>query len=522
MTGRSRDGFPAHAPDAGPAAGASAPAAAVARSAVRLARARYVLPHAEAALLDDGAVAWAGGRVLGVGSYAELRAAHADAACWSFPDHLILPGLINAHDHGRGLGTLQMGVSDGPLELWLSGLFTLRAIDPYLAALYDGIQLLASGVTTTTHQHNPCDWRNLEQELIDTARGYADAGIRACIGLPLMDQNTLSYVGATAFLERLPVGLAEEVRQSGLAAPLPEPSALIAIGHRLRERWRGDARHWLCWGPVGPQWCSDRLLAAVTEACRGEPVHIHVAETRTQAAFGQRFYGTTPVGHLDRIGFLAGNVTCAHGVWLREGDIGLLAARSAKVAHNPSSNLRLRSGIAPVLDLLDGGVTTGIGLDGQTLGDDQDMWTEMRLARGLAVTPGIAGRSLTARALIAMATTAGAAIVMGPGARLGAIVPDAAADFAAVRLDRVRGPYLDPRTDLIDAVVGRAKPADVDTVVVAGEMQVGAGRPMRIARADVEARLRDSLAVPKSGHQEGRERLSAALAVHLARLYGGW
>jgi cytosine/adenosine deaminase-related metal-dependent hydrolase len=489
---------------------------------VRLARARYVLPSAEAELLDDGAVAWAGGRVLGVGRYAQVRAVHSEAECWDFPDHLILPGLINAHDHGRGLGTLQMGISDRPLELWLPGLFTLRALDPYLAALYDGIQLLAGGVTTTTHQHNPRDWRNLEEELVDTARGYSDAGIRACIGVPLLDQNTLSYVGSNAFLERLPLKLADEVRQSGLGAPLPDARELIAVGLSLRERWQGDERKWLCWGPVGPQWCSDRLLAEVMEVCRGEPIHIHVVETRTQAEFGQKHYGTTPICHLDRIGFLGNNVACAHGVWVSENDIALIAARGAKVAHNPSSNLRLHSGIAPVLKLRDFGVTTGIGLDGQALGDDQDMWSEMRLARGLAFAPGIPGRSLPSRVLLEMATRAGAAIVMGPGRRLGAIAPGAAADFAAIRLDRVRGPYLDPRTDLIDAVVGRAKPIDVDTVVVSGETSVHAGRPTYVVRADVEAQLRDSLSAPKSDFEQSQEHLSAAVAAHLAELYSGW
>jgi cytosine/adenosine deaminase-related metal-dependent hydrolase len=489
---------------------------------VRLARARYVLPSASSELFEDGALAWADGKVLDVGRYDDVRTIHPEAECWSFPDHLILPGLINAHDHGRGLGTLQMGVSDGPLEVWLSGLFALRTLDPYLAALYDGVQLLASGITTTTHQHNPRDWRNLERELIETARGYSDAGIRACIGVPLMDQNTLSYIGSNAFLRRLPAALAAEVRQSELAAPLPDPHELIAVGLSLRERWQGDDRQWLCWGPVGPQWCSDRLLAAIREVCRKEPIHIHMAETRTQVAFGRKRYGTTLVYHLDRIGFLASDVTCAHCVWVSDDDIGLLAARDVKVAHNPSSNLRLHSGIAPVLKLSDCGVTMGIGLDGHALNDDQDMWSEMRLARALAFAPGILGRSLPAREMLAMATTGGAAIVKAPGNYLGAIAPFGVADFAAVRLDRVRGPYLDLRTDLIDTLLGRAKPIDVDTVVVSGEFSVRAGEPTRVARADIETRLRDLLLAPKSRAQEEREQLSTALIDYIVQLYRNW
>lgn len=488
----------------------------------RLLRARHVLAAADATIIDDGAVAWAGSRVLAVGTYERLRADHPEAECWSFADHLVLPGLVNAHDHGRGLGTLPMGVADDVLEIWIGGLFALRPLDPYLAALYDGINLLASGVTTTTHQHNPTNWRNLEFELVETARGYADAGIRACIGLPLMDQNTLSYIGNEAFLARLPATLAAEVRATGLAAPLPDRRDLLAVGAALKERWRGDERHWLCYGPVGPQWCSDALLAAVSEASKDTPAHIHTVETRTQAAFGERYYGATPLAHLDRIGFLRDNVTCAHGVWVSDADVDLLAARGVKVAHNPSSNLRLRSGIAPVLRLRDAGVTVGLGLDGQALADDQDMWTEIRLARGLAFTPGPAGRALSSRMLIEMATTAGAAVVMGTSPPLGALAPGAAADFFALRLDRIRGPYLDARSDLLDAVVGRGKPADVDTVIVAGEARFRDGRPVGVDRGEVEARLAASLSEAKSPSQEARERVAAAVASHLRVLYGAW
>ena len=175
-----------------------------------------------------------------------------------------------------------------------------------------------------------------------------------------------------------------------------------------------------------------------------------------------------------------------------------------------------------MLRLREAGVTVGIGLDGQALADDQDMWAELRLARGLASTPSPAGEALSARALLAMATRAGAAVVMGAAPLLGTIAPGSAADFFALRLDRVRGPYLDARTDLLDAVLGRAKPTDVDTAVVAGEARLRDGRPVGLVRGDIEARLAASLAEPKSPAQETRERLAAALASHLRDVYADW
>lgn len=495
---------------------------AVTDAGVIVARSRHLLPSAGAGLIDDGAVAFSGGTVVAVGTHDDVARSHPGAETWSFGDHLILPGLVNAHDHGRGLGTLPMGVADQPLEVWIAGLFALRAVDPYLAALYDGLLQLASGVTTTTHQHNPLDWTALGHELDETARGYRDAGIRACIGVPLMDQNTLSYVGAEGFLKRLDPALAEEVSAAGLADPLPPYRDMIAAGQAVRASWQGDDDRWLCWGPVGPQWCSDALLAEVAEVAGSDPIHIHLVETRAQAEFGRRTYGDTPAAHLAAIGFLRSNVTGAHGVWLSDADIGLIAASGARVAHNASSNLRLRSGIAPVLKLRDAGVTVGIGLDGQTLGDDQDMWTEMRLVRGLAFTPGATGRALSARDILAMATTAGTAITGGPGPRRGVLEPGAAADFAAIRLGRVRGPYLDPRTDLVEAVLGRARPRDVDAVVVGGRKRIAAGKPTGADLAEVEARLAASLAPAKGDRQLHREALVSRLAGDLRALYADW
>jgi len=106
-----------------------------------------------------------------------------------------LPGLINAHDHGRGIGTLAMSVPDDALEVGLNGLFPMRPAGFYLSAPYDGLDLRRSGVTTTVHQHNPRDCRNIDEEPRESTRGYRDAGILATIGLPLINQNLLYYLG---------------------------------------------------------------------------------------------------------------------------------------------------------------------------------------------------------------------------------------------------------------------------------------------------------------------------------------
>lgn len=121
------------------------------------------------------------------------------------------------------------------------------------------------------------------------------------------------------------------------------------------------------------------------------------------------------VAHLADLGFLDVNVSCAHGVWLTDEDIQIMAEHRAMVRHNPSSNLRLRSGVCRMLDLMDAGVRVAIGLDGAALNDDQDMFVEMRLAKASALEPSVNERSLSPLQVLGMATLNAAEVVAGPG-----------------------------------------------------------------------------------------------------------
>jgi len=489
-------------------------------SVIKALRARYLLADAGADLILDGGVAWSGDKVLEVGPFSKIQSNWPDSQCISFSEHLVMPGLIDAHDHGRGIGTLQMGVLDASLEEWISGLFALRALDPYLAALYDGLKLLRSGVTTTTHQHNPCDWRNLKQELIDTARGYRDAGIRACIGLPLMDQNVLSYIGTENFLKRLPANLVFDLTVNTFGESMPPMHDVISVGHELTTEWQDNSWHWLSWGPVGPQWCSDKLLQTITNQAGTAPIHIHTVETRTQQHYGRKFYGKTPLVHLKDIGFLSDKVTCAHCVWLTDEDVSALVDSGAKVVHNPSSNLRLQSGIAPIMRLHDAKISIGIGLDGQAINDDQDMWLELRLARTLATSSDGSSRTLNIRDVFAMATKMGAEITRTPSR--GKLESGAAADLIAIKLNRIVRPYLDSRTDILEAIFGRTKPCDIDAVLVNGEFSVIGSKPVMADLNDIEDKLIDFLRHEKSTTQKTRENLASRVRPYLRALYAEW
>jgi cytosine/adenosine deaminase-related metal-dependent hydrolase len=489
-------------------------------SSKTLLRSSYLLPAADESLIEDGAVVWEGETILEAGEYVSVQSRYPNTKEIDCTGQIVLPGLVNAHDHGNGVGFLQLGIKDDPLELWVPRLFSVRPLDPYLAALYDGLLLLSSGVTTTMHQHEPRDWSSLENELLDTARGYRDAGIRASVSLPLVDRNYLAYIGNEEFIDRLPSDLAARARIAGLDAVPMDMKDLISIGEQLQKHWEKDNTIWLSWGPAGPQWCTDELLQVIQAAAGGAPIQIHVLETRYQQIYGERFYGCSPIVHLNELGFLGPNVSCAHGVWLTDEDIEILASSGTMLAHCPSSNLRFRSGIARVLDLFDAGITVGIGLDGEGLNDDQDMLLEMRLAKGLAFEPGIDGRFISTRQVLRMAAQNGAQIVGGP--QRGRLEPGFTADLIALRLDNICQPFLDERIDLVEATVSRAQRHSVDTVVVAGEVKIQNGNHIRQDIRSVAFRISESLSSFEGEDQREIEKLADELLPYLTEVYSDW
>ena len=145
-----------------------------------------------------------GERLIATGERDQLRSRYPDAQIVGGSHLLLAPAMVNSHDHGRGLGTASLGVPDDLLEIWLLRLSSLPAIDPYLAAAYDGLRLLRSGVGTVAHSHNPRNWNNMAAEAAATIRGYQDAGIRVAFHPPIVAQNLLVYDNAGGFLASLP------------------------------------------------------------------------------------------------------------------------------------------------------------------------------------------------------------------------------------------------------------------------------------------------------------------------------
>ena len=218
---------------------------------------------------------------------------------------------------------------------------------------------------------------------------------------------------------------------------------------------------------------------------------MHLLETPYQKVWVDRTFGRSIVAVLDEWGAIDERLTCAHSVWLTDADIELLGRRGACVSHNPSSNLRLQSGIARVPDLLAHGVTVGIGLDGMGF-LSHDLFAEMRLATALGRPPGLDTPTIDSRTVFQLATTGGTRAALARS-DLGVLEAGRPADLVVLDATRLT-PYTAIPRDPVDLVVWRGRPELVETVVVAGETLVDGGRPTRADPDDVARRLNDELA----------------------------
>jgi cytosine/adenosine deaminase-related metal-dependent hydrolase len=267
-----------------------------------------------------------------------------------------------------------------------------------------------------------------------------------------------------------PDGLVEE-----LDAVLADTERLTV----LHETGPG-ARVQLAVAPCSPFSVTSKLMTESAELARRLelPLHTHLAETAEEEAYCRKLYGCRPVDYLEQLGWLAGDVWCAHCVHLDGNDIGKLAATGTGVAHCPTSNLRLGAGVAPVRPLLDAGGRVGLGVDGSASNERGDLLFEVKQA--LLVARGRNGpAALTARAALRLATR-GSAELLGRG-DLGAIEPGRCADLAVWRRDLLE---LAGAEDPVGGLVLSA-PHRVDRLLVGGEDVVREGRLVRASEQEI-------------------------------------
>jgi cytosine/adenosine deaminase-related metal-dependent hydrolase len=275
--------------------------------------------------------------------------------------------------------------------------------------------------------------------------------------------------------------------------------------------------------PANLHWCSDAALAALAEASstHGVPMHMHLVETPYQKAYAEKRTGGTALAHIHALGLTGRRLTIGHGVWLTEADIAICAATGTRICHNCSSNMRLKSGTAPVNRFLAEGIPVAIGIDEAGINDDRDMLQEMRLVLRRHREPGIDAPHPSAAAGLRMATEHGAGTTPFAGS-IGRLSPGFSADLVLLDWPAVTAPYQHPDIGFVDVLVQRAKAAAIKTVMIAGEVVYADGRFTRLDRDAVLAEIAARLARPLTAVEAARRDLARAVFPYVRRFYDGY
>ena len=473
--------------------------------------------------ISDGAVAVSGEHIEAVGLHSELSKQYPHAKTIGGGRFLLIPGLINGHGHGRGLTDFQRGALDNTLESWLLDTRKYLPVSTYDDIALSAVRLLKSGVTTAMHNHILKDPTAYQSEFEEGLRAYSDAGIRVQFNPGVRNANPFIYGNNKAFLDALP----EKLR--ALLTTPPPPGSLsgenfVEAVRELHKRSDGPMRR-IGFGPLAPQWCTDELLMQVRRAADNlqAPIHVHAVQSIFQKIYGLEFLGKTLVQHMHDTGFLGQGVVIGHCVWPTEKDVDLLAKTGAGVTHHPSCNLRVRNGISPAYHMLKAGVLVGLGLDGKSINDDDDMIQEMKVCYLLHRIPSLELHSphMRARDVFKM-TTENNAVLLGFGRELGRLEPGRLADLVLLDYEKMCHPFVDPSHDPIDVLLYRGKGAHVDTVMVNGHIVVKGGKVLTIDEGALSSRLAEAASRPRTEKEQSLVQVMDELKQYVIEYYKGW
>ena len=460
-------------------------------------------PGREAALRDavveveDGHI-----RSVGSGAATDERTATEDL--------LTLPAMVNAHDHGYGLRPLALGGADDALECWIASLTGRPTIDPWLETAIAFGRMAHSGIGATVHCHNSLAADRLAEEAAEVARAAADIGIRVAFSCPVLDRNAFAYGDQRALLTHLDA--ADQARLTAAMSRTEPAEHLVDQVESIATAFESE-RFRVQYGPIGPQWCEDSTMERIARASADHDrrVHMHLLESPRQREWLDFTYPQGILRHLDDIGFLSPRLAVAHGVQLTEPECDLLSERGVTVAVNTSSNLRLRSGIAPLSRFLDTGLRFGFGLDGGAHDDDQDYFRDLRLAWRIHNGSGLAPAFPPAR-LFEGVYRDGCRIIDGTE-DYGAIQPGARADLVALDYGAMSADFLVESEDEVDVLLTRATAGHVRHLIVAGRDVLRDGRLANLDLAEMEAELmaraRKEAGIPPEPPARDRRRREA-------------
>jgi len=416
---------------------------------------QWVVPVESEGTLADHAVAVQDGRILDVLPAGAAQARYAAAQTIALPGQALIPGLVNLHGHAA-MSLMRGFADDLPLMAWLNGRIwpaeKKHASDAFVrdGTLLAAAEMLAGGITCCNDMY-----------FFPQAAGEAflQAGMRATLGILVLELPSAYASDADDYLAR------------GLA---------------MRDALKEEPLLGFAFAPHAPYTIADATFGRISTLAEqlGLPLHTHIHETADEIQASLKQYGVRPLERLGRLGLLGPNFIGVHAVHVNDAEIDLLAQHGCHVAHCPTSNLKLASGIAPVAKFAAAGINLGLGTDGAASNNRLDLFAEMRLAALLAKGASNDAAALPAAAALKMATL-DAARALNLDDRIGSIVPGKRADLVAVDLHALSSqPVFDPVSHLV-YVAGRE---DVTHVWVDGKLKLDDRRLVGLDTDDLTAR----------------------------------
>src|ERR1700730_1621015 len=410
-------------------------------------------------ILEDGAIAVKGDQIVAVGKRAEIEAIFTAAAHIDANGHLVLPGFINGHTHVPM--TLLRGLKDDvTLDVWLKDyIFPAEAKNVTEDFVRWGTRLAAAemirgGVTTFV------DMYYFEDAIAEETKA---AGMRGILG------------------------------ESWLDFPVPDnknEAEAAAYTEKFLKRWQGDPLIHAAVAPHSIYLCSQKTLHDVQALAQKyhAPILIHVAEIKKELDDSVAINGVTPVQYMNRIRLLGPDIIAAHCVWVDETDRKLLAQKGVGCVHNPSSNMMLASGVAPVIEERAAGVAVGLGTDGPSgSNNDLNLMEEIDLAAKLQKITKMDPRALGAKAVVEMATIEGAKAVHMEK-EIGSLEPGKKADLILIDLNE---PNAVPMYDVYSQLAYALKGSDVETVIIGGQVVMRDRALLTLREGEILAKARE-------------------------------
>jgi 5-methylthioadenosine/S-adenosylhomocysteine deaminase len=407
-----------------------------------------VTMDADMTVIERGAIAVDDGVILAVGPTDAINREFTARQVLDGNNRVVMPGLVNGHSHAAM--TLLRGVADDlALMDWLNNYIfpaEVEFVDPEFVRIGTELacwEMIRGGTTTFVDMYYYPD---------TIANVVERCGMRALISATVIDQRSPD---------------AEDAGDS------------INKGTAFIDRWKNrHSRITPIFGPHANYTLNADQLRKTRDAAMelGVPISIHLSESPYEVQYSKDTYGKTSIEMFEEIGFFEGPTIAAHVVWPTEQEIPILARREVGVIHNPTSNMKIASGISPVSDMLEAGVRVGLGTDGAASNNDLDMWEEMRLAAFLQKVDRMDPQALPATTVLQMATSGGATAI-GLGDRVGSLEAGKRADIIQVAFEDV---HHVPTFDVISHLVYVTDEQDVAAVIVDGKLLMNDGEFLTI------------------------------------------